>query len=164
MYQSAFQSTMVMQRKKSRGAWTLVSLQLETSGYCWSMRPPFILKGKRWFYIFFLIIHLPSFSWHPYTLCREMVKSYYLISLYAYHLIYTSQDILKAFKRLILFEDKKLFRETVIPTTKNSTQYQSKKTWLGTWMMTRHILNMVSQMGTMGGRKQKRKPQGADTY
>lgn len=41
---------------------------------------------------------------------------------------FTPQDIPKVFKRLILFEDKKLFTETLTPTTKTSTQYQSQKT------------------------------------
>lgn len=88
-----------------------------------------------------------------------MVKSYYLISLYAYHLIYTSQDILKAFKRLILLEDKKLSTETVIPTTKNSTQYQSQRTVI------RHMDDDTAYIkcgitdGHYGGGKQKRKPQ-----
>lgn len=55
-----------------------------------------------------------------------MVITYYLISLYAYHLIYTSRDILKAFKRLILLEDKKLFTETVIPTLKTALSIKAR--------------------------------------
>lgn len=115
----------------------------------WDLLPS-CREKNRWFYrFFFCITHLPSFSWHLYTLCREMVITYYLISLYAYHLIYTSQDILKAFKRLILLEDKKLFTETVIPTLKTALSIKARGQWLGIWMMTQHILNVVSQMDTM---------------
>lgn len=87
-----------------------------------------------------------------------MVKSYYSISLYAYHLIYTSQDVLKAFKKLILFEDKKLSTETVIPTTKNSTPYQSQKTVI------RHMVDDTTYIkhgitdGYYGRGKQRGKP------
>lgn len=87
-----------------------------------------------------------------------MVKSYYLISLYAYHLIYTSQDVLKACRRLILFEDKKLSTETVIPTTKNSTQYQSQETVI------RHMVDDTAYIkhgitnGYYGRGKQREKP------
>lgn len=96
-----------------------------------------------------------------------MVKSYYLIWLYAYYLIYTSQDALNAFKRSILFEDKKLLTETITPATKNSTQYQSQKTVIrhmddDTAYTKRGVTN-----GHYGGGKQKRKPQWAekpDTY
>lgn len=90
-----------------------------------------------------------------------MLKSYYWISLYAYHLIYTSKDILKAFKKSVLFEDKKLFTEAIIPTIKNSIQYQSQKTAIRHMDDDRAYIKCGINMDTMV-EEAKRKPQWAE--
>lgn len=99
------------------------------------------------------------FCYNTFTkLPREMLKSYYLISLYAYHLIYTSKDILKTFKRSVLFEDKKLFTEAIIPTIKNSIQYQSQKTAIRHMDDDRAYIKCGITNGHYGGGKQRGNP------